>query len=269
MIQINKTIFQVDAFTDVPFKGNPAGVMFVDTSFSSAMMQHIASEMNLSETAFISGENNVYRIRYFTPLEEILLCGHATLSAAHIIFENKLVSEDETIVFKAKEDELLVSKENDAIKMVFPRYPLEKITLPENIDKIIGFTPEALFSSTYGWKIAVADSEEAIKTANPTSSRLIENDLGLLIITATAKEKKYDFVLRCFVPKMGIDEDPVTGSAHCALAPLWSERTGKETLHSLQLSKRTGELEVTLKNDKVEIKGKAITIFKIEYLNKH
>lgn len=259
-----KTIYQVDAFTDTHFKGNPAGVMIIDNNFPSEMMQNLAMEMNLSETAFIIPDGNEFRIRYFTPTREVPLCGHATLASAHIIYELGLKKTTESIVFKADGGELTITKQGDWIAMNFPAYPLTVMDIPSGFSETIGFEPLEMYSSIYDWVIAVAASEAEILSAAPDFERMKTNGPGHLMITAKGEQADRDFVLRCFAPLAGINEDPVTGSAHCALTPLWHRKTGKAEFNSLQLSKRTGRLKVRLIADRVEIKGQAITLFEAE-----
>ncbi len=260
----NKIIYQIDSFTDEPFKGNPAGVMFVDEQIDSDRMQKIATEMNLSETAFIMPKGDVFNIRYFTPSVEVPLCGHATLASGHIIHELGFAGPDDTINFRAKGGDLAVTRESDWIVMNFPAYQLTRIDIRRDFKDMIGFEPVEMYSSNYDWKIAIAKTEDDIVRAEPNFEIIKAKGLGALMITAKSDNGNFDFVVRCFVPMLGINEDPVTGSAHCALTPLWTEKLGKTELNSLQLSKRTGKLRVKLINDRIEIKGKAITIFKAE-----
>ena len=257
----NRTIFQVDAFTDKPFKGNPAGVMVVTEEISSDWMHNIALEMNLSETAFIFPREKDFQIRYFTPTKEVPLCGHATLASSHIIYELGLKSPNETIKFKAEGADLTIKRENDWIIMDFPKYPILKTDIHNDFKRLVGFSPIEMYSSLYDWVIAIAETESEILHSEPDFTLLTENGLGHLMITSKSNSKQADFVVRCFAPLAGIDEDPVTGSAHCALTPLWAEKLGKAELDSLQLSRRTGHLKVKLNGDRVEIKGKALTIF--------
>lgn len=258
----NNIIYQVDAFSDEPFKGNPAGVMIVDETTDSDWMQNIALEMNLSETAFIIPvENNKFDIRYFTPLSEVPLCGHTTLASAHIIYELGMVTSNESIYFKAKGADLMIYKDSDWIVMNFPSYPLTKIKIPKDFKSTIGFEPVEVYSSLYGWIVAIAKSEKDISEADPNFNIMESIGLGFLMISSTSESKNIDFVLRCFGPILGVNEDPVTGSAHCALTPLWSEKLKKQELNSFQLSRRTGKLKVKMITNRVEIKGKAITIF--------
>ena len=262
---INQTIYQVDSFTDKPFKGNPAGIMIVNEEVTSDWMQKIATEMNLSETAFIFPDENEFKIRFFTPSKEVPLCGHATLASAHIIYQLGLKAVNETIKFKAKEADLTVKKENDWIIMDFPKFPIQKNDIHKDFKRLVGFDPIEMYSSIYDWKIAIAQNESDIINAVPHFELLTENGLGNIMITAKSASNKADFVVRCFAPLDGINEDPVTGSAHCALTPLWAEKLGKNELNSLQLSKRTGFLKVKLNDDRVEIKGKAVTIFEANF----
>ncbi|MCL2649666.1 MAG: PhzF family phenazine biosynthesis protein [Candidatus Azobacteroides sp.] len=257
-----KIIYQVDAFTDELFKGNPAGVMFCDTFMAPELMQNIAMEMNLSETAFITPDSRGFQIRYFTPVKEVPLCGHATLASAHIIYKLGLIELCDTIFLKAKDAELTVNWNDGWITMNFPRYPLKKIDIPVGFKEIIGFEPVETYSSSYDWIVAVADSETDIKQVKPDFEKMLISGLGHLMITVKSDSEQADFVVRCFAPFAGINEDPVTGSAHCALTPLWSKKLNKLEMNSLQLSKRTGKLKVKMAgNDRVEISGKAITVF--------
>lgn len=260
----SKTIYQVDAFTNEIFKGNPAGVMLLEEKIDSELMQNIAAEMNLSETAFLFLNQDEYIIRYFTPTTEVPLCGHATLASAHIIYELGLTPENKEIKFTADGGKLSVRKESDWITMNFPKYPIERTTMPKGIKEIVGFDPLEMYSSMYDWKIAIAETEEDIQNSNPNFEIMKEAGLGHLIITSKSKLKEIDFVVRCFAPKSGINEDPVTGSVHCALVPLWSEKTGKMDFQSHQISKRTGKLKLKLINNRVEISGKCVTVFKAE-----
>ena len=258
------TIYQVDAFTSIPFKGNPAGVMIVNEHFPAEKMQQLAAEMNLSESAFIIPHGNGFNIRYFTPNREVPLCGHATLASAHMIYELGLKKANESIVFKAEGAELIMTKQGDWIAMNFPAYPLTKMDVPSDFKALIGFGPQEMYSSIYDWVIAVAASEAEVQNAKPDFERLKASGLGHLMITAAGEQPDRDFVLRVFAPLAGINEDPVTGSAHCALTPLWHAKTGKTEFNSYQLSKRTGRIKVKQLNERVEIKGQAITVFQAE-----
>ncbi|SKB50638.1 PhzF family phenazine biosynthesis protein [Alkalitalea saponilacus] len=260
----NKIIYQIDAFTSALFKGNPAGVMLVDEGFASHRMQNIAMEMNLSETAFVIPHQNEFKIRYFTPTVEVPLCGHATLSAAHIIYELGVVGKDQQIVFRTKKGKVTAKYSNGWIVLDFPQYKLQKVEVPAVFESLLGFEPVELYRSDEDWVIAVANEAESVRNAAPNFEALINHGLGELMITAKSDVEEADFVVRCFAPKSGINEDPVTGSAHCALTPLWSQKLGKREMVSHQVSRRSGVLKVALNKPRVEIRGEAVTVFKAE-----
>jgi PhzF family phenazine biosynthesis protein len=257
-------IYQVDAFTTEPFKGNPAGVCILDREPEIDWMQNIAMEMNLSETAFVFPGENCLIIRYYTPEAEIKLCGHATLSASHIIYETGLVRSDKEILFLSKAGELHIEKQGDWITMNFPAFTLEKTEITSEFKMITGIHPQELYKAGYGWTLAVMKSEKEVKNLKPHFSLMKESIYGDLIVTAPSEDPVFDFCVRCFAPAVGIDEDPVTGSAHCALGPYWSGKTGRKDFNSHQISKREGILRISLKGDRVEIAGQAKTVFKAE-----
>ncbi len=257
----NKIIYQVDAFTREPFKGNPAAVMIVGENESSEWMQKIANEMNLSETAFVIPKKDGFSIRYFTPTKEVPLCGHATLASAHIIYQLGIVSKSEAITFESNAGKLTVRNSNDNIVMDFPKYNLGEIKVNKAFQDCVGFEPIAMYESDYDWVIAIAQDEKEIREAKPKFESLSQHNLGLLMITSASNMTSTDFVVRCFAPSAGINEDPVTGSAYCALTPLWSERLNKSELKSIQVSERTGQLNVRLIDNRVAIEGSAVTVF--------
>lgn len=259
-----KTIYQIDAFTTEAFKGNPAAVMILDEDIPETLMQNVALEMNLSETAFILPIQDKFQIKYFTPTKEVALCGHATLASAHILYELGIVKSNKAINFQAKETELTVTKEGPWLKMNFPQYPLTKVEIPPSFKALLGFTPLEIYSSSYNWVVAVAEFEEEIINSQPDFEALKTHNLGHLMITAKSDSPDFDYVLRCFAPSLGVNEDPVTGSAQCALGPLWHSKTGKTEFSAKQLSQRGGQLKVKILPERVEIQGQALTIFKAE-----
>ncbi len=256
------TIYQVDSFSSEPFKGNPAGVCILDKIQSETWMQNIAMEMNLSETAFVYVHDNSMIIRFFSPETEIPLCGHATLAASHILYETGVVNREKEIIFSSKAGELLIRNDADWITMNFPRYDTEKMDIPSVFKKITGIQPEELYRTAHGWTLALMNTEEEVKKMAPYFSSMKNSAFGDLIVTAKSDNRKFDYSVRCFAPALGINEDPVTGSAQCALAPFWHAKTGKTDFISQQVSKRTGILKVSLKGGRVEISGQAKTIFK-------
>ncbi|MDR2036318.1 MAG: PhzF family phenazine biosynthesis protein [Bacteroidales bacterium] len=259
-------IYQVDSFSKEPFKGNPAGVCILEKFPETELMQNIAMEMNLSETAFVVIEEGQYKIRYFTPVHEVPLCGHATLASAHIVYESGLIPVDRAFTFKSSESDLLISMEDGWIKMIFPVYEISKISLPESFNEIIGINAVETYKSPNNWIVARVKTEADVLDAAPDFGAFEKEDLAVLVaVTAPADTPGYDFVVRVFChPASGITEDPATGSANCILAPYWSEKLGKSQFKSKQLSKRTGELNIKLNGDKVVIKGQAVTVFKIK-----
>jgi PhzF family phenazine biosynthesis protein len=263
-------LYQVDAFTNEPFKGNPAGVCILNSPMSAELMQSIALEMNLSETAFLEKIKEGYSIRFFTPATEVKLCGHASLSSGHILYETGRVKPGERIMFRAKASDLQINKEEDWIKMNFPTYSVQKAEIPDILEKAVGFKPVEFYRSDEDRTIVLAATEEEIVGAQPNFDLINKHDIGrLVIVTAKSSSSDYDFVVRCFVPKVGINEDPVTGSANVVLAPFWNMKTGKTEFKSKQVSKRTGLLKIKLVGNRVEIMGQAVTMFKLDKMEKY
>jgi PhzF family phenazine biosynthesis protein len=257
-------IYQVDAFTTKPFKGNPAAVCILDHEPQKEWMQNIAMEMNLSETAFVFPGNGDRNIRFHTPEAEVPLCGHATLSASHIIFETGLAKADEEIKFSSKAGELVIRKNGEWITMNFPAYHLKAMEITNEFESLTGIKPVELYRTDHGWTFAFLKNEADVKNISPDFARMKDSVFGDLIVTAPSSDKNFDFCVRCFAPALGINEDPVTGSAHCALVPFWAEKTGKKDFISHQVSKREGILRVSHIGDRVEISGQAVTILKGE-----
>lgn len=257
-------IYQVDAFTSEPFKGNPAAVCILHYKPSVTWMQNIAMEMNLSETAFVFPGKDCRIIRFYTPEVEIDLCGHATLSASHILYETSIVKSAEEVRFSSKAGELRVKKHGEWITMNFPAYKLEKMAIPAEFERVTGTKPQELYRTGFGWTLALLKSENEVRKMTPHFSLMKKSEFGDLIVCAPSTDPDFDFCVRCFAPALGIDEDPVTGSAHCALVPFWNSKTGRTEFVSHQVSKRSGVLKVSLKGERVEISGQAKTIFKAE-----
>jgi len=251
---VRLSIFQIDAFAEKIFQGNPAAVVPLEAWLPDELLQDIAQENNLSETAYFMKQGDGYHIRWFTPTVEVDLCGHATLAAAHVIFEI-LGFQGNEIVFHSKSGELKVTKRNDLIELDFPVSTISKCETPIEIIQAFGKEPiEVWKSDDY---IAVYENESDIVSLSPDFSIL--NKLECRGIIATAQGKETDFVSRFFAPRCGINEDPVTGSAHCELTPYWAKQLGKNKLSAAQLSKRGGKLQCELAGDRVLIAGKAIT----------
>ena len=247
-------IYYIDAFTDKLFSGNPAAVVFSDID-DAQLMQNIAAENNLSETAFIREEDGKYFIRWFAPSCEIDLCGHATIASAFVFFKYINPEASTFEVYSTKHGILKVSREDEFLFLDFPK---DEITLCENndfLDEIINFKPIEVYKGRDDF-LAILDSEDLIKNLEINFELLKHLDSRGLIVSA--KGTKYDFVSRCFFPDAGVNEDPVTGSAHTTLTPYWSKKLSKNKLHAFQLSKRGGVLFCEEKGDRVIIGGKAI-----------
>ena len=256
------SLFQVDSFTAEPFRGNPAGVCLLDAPRDEDWMLGIAREMNLSETAFLLPEGTGYRLRWFTPQVEVTLCGHATLASAHILWEQGILYPDQTAQFATLSGQLSAFRTADSwIALDFPLRQVIPAAPPPGLLSALGIE-QVQFSGRYreDYLIEVTD-EEAVRALTPNFARLKTVPTRGVVITARAQEKAYDFVSRFFAPAVGVDEDPVTGSAHCALAPYWAERLGKPSLLAYQASRRGGLLRVTPRNGRVLLEGQAVTIF--------
>lgn len=247
-------IYQVDAFSGRVFSGNPAAVCPLEDWLDDSVLQGIALENNLSETAFfVSEEGGAYHIRWFTPVAEVDLCGHATLAAAFVIF-NYLDKSINSISFRSRSGRLAVVQEGELLAMDFPSQPPHPCEIPETLTKALGSKPlEVLASEDY---LALFSKEEDIIALNPDTGMLMEVDRRGVIVTAKGNE--VDFVSRFFAPKFGIHEDPVTGSAHCALTPYWAKKLNRKDMHARQVSPRGGELFCKDRGDRVVIAGQAV-----------
>ncbi|MCH2021957.1 MAG: PhzF family phenazine biosynthesis protein [Saprospiraceae bacterium] len=252
------TIYQIDAFTDKIFGGNPAAVCPLDNWLDDKTLLNIAIENNLAETAFfVKLPNNNFHLRWFTPEIEIDLCGHATLAAAHVLFD-EIGCQQKEIFFETQSGILIVKKVDNFLELDFPSRPPKKAILPKIINDGLNIPPKEV------WKardfLLLYDSEDDIKQIDPNVGILnnININPGGIIVTAKSEIDNIDFVSRFFTPQASVFEDPVTGSAHCTLVPFWSERLNKTKLQALQISKRQGALFCTLDKDRVKIKGKAV-----------
>jgi PhzF family phenazine biosynthesis protein len=246
-------IYQVDAFTSRVFEGNPAAVCPLEEWLDDKLMQSIAMENNLAETAFFVPGETGYHIRWFTPVAEVDLCGHATLASACIIL-NRIEPSLQEVTFASRGGPLTVSRHGDLLAMDFPSQPPAECPAPPELAAALGKDPvEVLASEDF---FAVFSCEEDILGLNPDMRALSELSLRGTIVTAPGKQA--DFVSRFFAPSYGIDEDPVTGSAHCALTPYWARKLGKDELHAYQLSRRGGELFCEDRGDRVLISGRAV-----------
>ena len=252
-------IFQVDAFTSRPFGGNPAAVVPLIEWLPTEMMQSIALENNLSETAFFVRKDEFYELRWFTPTFEIDLCGHATLATAFVLFE-LLGETSEVLKFQTKSGLLTVEKEDGRLVLDIPSRPPERCEIPSGLIEAIGKKPkEVLKSRDY---FMVYESEMEVRDIKPDFAALLKIDTHAVIVTAKGEDS--DFVSRFFAPEVGVFEDPVTGSAHCTLIPYWADELGKNEMFARQVSERGGELFCELAGDRVKIGGNATLYLKGE-----
>lgn len=264
---MSHVLYQVDAFSGEPFKGNPAAVCLLEDPAPDAWMQALAAEMNLSETAFLLPESkkDVWSLRWFTPATEVDLCGHATLASAKVLFETRPELRQEPITFLTRSGELRASWVDGAIELDFPVKPPERLVIDDEMTSLLGFQPiEAVFCGPYF--LFEAAEEAMIRSAAPDFAGLAASKMPEVIITARSDDEEFDFVSRFFAPQLGIDEDPVTGSAHCLLTPYWANKLGKETLQAYQASERGGRLGVRLADNRVYIVGEATIIFRAELI---
>ena len=258
-------IYQVDAFTDKPFAGNPAGVCVLSGPKDDAWMQNVAREMNLSETAFLQQRADGFRLRWFTPAVEVELCGHATLASAHILWETGLLAHHDSARFHTLSGLLTAVRRQGDIELDFPATPDEPAEAPPGLAEILGAKVMNFRGSRFDHLVEV-ESEDTVRGLRPDFTRLKALPVRGIMVTSRASTPGFDFVSRFFGPAVGIDEDPVTGSAHCCLGPYWSKRLGKTEMLAFQASARGGVVGVTVMGDRVRLRGKAVTVMVAELL---
>jgi PhzF family phenazine biosynthesis protein len=248
-------IFQLDAFTTRRFSGNPAAVMPLESFLPDNVLQSIAAENNLSETAFLVREGADYRLRWFTPLTEVPLCGHATLATAAVVME-RLDTKRDSVIFHTASGPLTVSRSGAGYLMDFPARPSERISTPPSFAEALGIAPVEVFANQFNY-MAVLESPEILRHLAPDMVALARLDRPGVIVT-TQGDGIYDFISRYFAPAKGISEDPVTGAAHCMLAPYWAQRVRKTTFRAYQASERGGEITCRVIDDRVELEGSCV-----------
>jgi len=254
-------MYQVDAFASELFAGNPAAVCILAKWLPDAIMQSIAAENNLAETAFAVPAAEGYEIRWFTPETEVALCGHATLATAHVLFTTRERGESHLRFQSRQRGMLEVSKSGDWLVLDFPSDPTEAIEMPRELVSALGGTPRSCWKGLTDYMV-VYDTEAEIRALNPNYHLL--NGIPVRGVIATAPGREYDFVSRFFAPNCGVPEDPVTGSAHTTLTPYWAQKLGKTRLKAAQRSPRGGVLRCELAGDRVKIAGQAVTYMKAE-----
>lgn len=250
-------LLQVDAFTATAFRGNPAAVCLLDGERDSAWMQNVAAEMNLAETAFLQRHNGEWSLRWFTPAVEVDLCGHATLASAHALWSEG--ERDELLRFQTRSGLLTAKRSGDWIELDFPATPDEPIAAPAGLLDALGISHANYTGrNKFDYVVEVA-SEDDVRRIKPDHAVLRQLPVRGVIVTSRSND--YDFVSRFFAPGAGVDEDPVTGSAHCCLTPYWSSRLGKAEMTAFQASPRGGVVRVRLDGDRVKLSGRAVTVF--------
>ena len=254
-------LYQVDAFANQPFKGNPAAVCVLRRQESEKWMQSLAAEMNLSETAYLSPEKNGWRLRWFTPTTEVDLCGHATLASAHILWEQGALAPDSPARFHTRSGLLSAVRKEGWIEMDFPAEIETQAEFPEDSIKAFGVPARYVGKNRFDF-ILEFESAETIRKMTPDFSLLSQVSSRGFIATSASDSDQYDFISRFFAPAAGINEDPVTGSAHCCLGPYWAEKLGKSELVGYQASKRGGVVKVRVGDERVYLSGQAITVMR-------
>ena len=257
-------LIQVDAFTSERFRGNPAAVCVLKEPVEEGWMQNLAREMNLSETAFLLKEADAFRLRWFTPATEVDLCGHATLASAHVLWRFGYVDPQDPIRFHTRSGLLTARRRGEWIELDFPAQRVEPIQTPAGLEDALGV--KIKFTGYDGSDYLVeVESEDVVRALHPALSQLKAFPVRGVMVTSRAKKNAaYDFVSRFFAPACGIDEDPVTGSAHCSLGPFWARRLGKQDLLAYQASPRGGFVKVSVQEDRVLLCGQAVTVFQGE-----
>lgn len=262
---MRQPIVQVDAFTNLPFAGNPAAVCVLLAPVEDDWMRQVAQEMNLSETAFLLKQADGYHLRWFTPAVEVDLCGHATLASAHTLWSEGYLAAGEEARFHTRSGLLTAQQQGDWIVLNFPATPVHVDAAPDGLLEALGSNAVSIHKSRFDYLVELA-SESEVRGLTPDFARLRQVPVRGVIVTSRSATADYDFVSRFFGPGSGIDEDPVTGSAHCALAPFWRDRLGKTEFLAYQASRRGGVLKVRLEGDRVFISGQAVTVFRGELL---
>jgi PhzF family phenazine biosynthesis protein len=251
--------FHVDAFTAVPFRGNPAAVVLLEKERPDEWMQSFAAEMNLSETAFVKPRDQGFDLRWFTPAVEVDLCGHATLASAHLLWEQAIVGQHVPIDFHTRGGVLKASRRDERIELDFPSKPSEAVPPPEGLCDALGSPVKFVGRNQFDYLIEL-ESDRAVRERKPDLEGLRRIKGRGFIVTARSDDPRYDFISRFFAPSVGVDEDPVTGSAHCSLAPFWAARLDKNEMLGYQASRRGGEVGVRLAGSRVFLLGRAVTL---------
>ena len=258
-------LFVVDAFTDRTFAGNPAAVCLLPAWRDDCWLQNVAREMNLSETAFLVRTDDGFELRWFTPAVEVDLCGHATLATAHVLWEQEIVPARREIRLATRSGILTTVQRDDGIEMDFPRTAEQPAEPPPNLIAALDVTPKYVGKNRFDYLIEVG-SEETVRGLRPDFALLASLPVRGVIVTSRSADARFDFVSRFFAPAAGIDEDPVTGSAHCCLGDFWSKRLGKTEFVAYQASARGGVVRLRVGDERVCLQGQAVTVTRGELL---
>lgn len=254
-------LFQVDAFTDRAFAGNPAAVCVLPGPQDDRWMQAVAAEMNLSETAFLHPLSDGYQLRWFTPTVEVKLCGHATLASAHVLWQTGSLAPDEPARFHTHSGLLTARRQGEWIELNFPANPAESVAPPSGLVEALGAKPVFVGRSCFDYLVEL-ESEPAVRCLQPDFVKLAQLPVRGVIVTSRTASPGFDFVSRFFAPASGVSEDPVTGSAHCCLGPYWQSQLGRSEFVAYQASKRGGLVRVTVSGNRVLLEGKAVTVMR-------
>jgi PhzF family phenazine biosynthesis protein len=257
---------QIDAFTDRPFSGNPAAVCMLPAPRDADWMQQVAAEMNLAETAFLVRRAEGFDLRWFAPAAEVDLCGHATLASAHLLWEEGHLEQTEFAIFHTRSGVLGAKRQGDMIWLDFPATPVRPATMLPDLERAVGAPIEYLGRTAFDYLIEI-ESEAAVRSLQPDLALFARLPVRGIAITARSDDGRHDFVSRFFAPRLGIPEDPVTGSAHCGLGPFWAARLGTNQLAGYQASSRGGTVLVRVNGDRVHLGGQAVTVLRGELLH--
>lgn len=264
---MKQTIVQVDAFTNKPFSGNPAAVCVLSSPKDDSWMQNVAQEMNLSETAFLIKQQDGYNLRWFTPATEVPLCGHATLASSHVLWSENHLSDKESAHFHTKSGLLIAKKQQDWIELDFPVNPSEEVSTTAELSQALGIPIKTVMKNSLGYLVEV-ESEELVREMQPNFTLLSELFPEIIVTSLAENSSEFDFVSRFFAPGLGINEDPVTGAAHCCLAPYWRNKLNKDEFLAYQASSRGGVVKVRYPGEnRVFLSGQAVTVLRGEIIS--
>jgi len=263
---MKQTIIQVDAFTNKPFSGNPAAVCVLPSPKDDEWMQNVAKEMNLSETAFLVKQADGYSLRWFTPATEVPLCGHATLASSHVLWAENHLSPDESARFHTKSGLLIAKKQDDWIELDFPANPSQPTSTTAELSEALGVPVKTVVKNSFAYLVEV-ESEDLVRKIEPDFTLLTQKFPEVIVTSIAESSSEYDFISRFFAPGLGVNEDPVTGAAHCCLAPYWRNKLNKDEFLAYQASSRGGVVKVKYPGeDRVYLRGQAVTVLRGEII---